>query len=101
MRLPALAALACALLAAPAFADDGMRCGQWLVAAGAGQGEVRAKCGPPTDAHTEDAFVETDYGTMHYTVDVWTYNRGPTEFMRRLRFRSGVLVRVDVGSWGY
>ncbi|HXU70831.1 MAG TPA: DUF2845 domain-containing protein [Polyangia bacterium] len=104
MRTLARCGLACALLwlvAGRARADDGMRCGEWLVGVGATAGEVRCKCGPPTETYTSVEYSETDYGTIARTIDHWVYNRGPSELIRMLSFRAGVLVHVAIGNYGY
>jgi hypothetical protein len=84
------------LLAAPAFADDGMRCGEWLVAAGMREYEVAAKCGPPTAADRR----EVSRRCRTVILDLWTYDRGPRDFIRTLVFEDDVLRYVDVGGYG-
>ena len=96
-----LALIVCALVvgtAAPARADDSIRCGQWLVRIGATEGEVEHKCGAPTEAYTD---TEYDVNGFAYYVDRWVYNRGPYELVRTVIFRGGALVRVVVGRHGY
>jgi hypothetical protein len=96
------------IMLAPAVvsADDGLRCGEWLVVSGAGQAEVAAKCGPPTDVATRHerrsvrGLTFLHGGTFRCSVDVWTYDRGPTEFVRTLTFADGVLETVAVGNYG-
>ena len=78
-----------------------MRCGEWLVSLGATGGEVRYKCGPPTETYTSVEYTQTDYGTIARTIDHWVYNRGPSEFIRTLSFCGGALVHVAVGNHGY
>jgi hypothetical protein len=78
-------------------ADDGMRCGQWLITVGRHEYEVAIKCGPPTAA---DRY-ETSRRGRSITVDLWTYDRGPRDFIRTLRFEDGVLRDVDVGGYGH
>src|SRR5256885_14564839 len=93
------AALVCLALliafAAPAQADD-FRCGQRLVSVGETTGEVALKCGPPTAA---DRRVETGRarggGCRSTVIDTWTYDRGPTSFIRILTFVDGKLERVE------
>jgi hypothetical protein len=93
MRTLALSVLlAVPSFATPARADDSVRCGDRLVSAGAVQGEVQAKCGPPTYAYT--AY------TADAIIDRWSYDRGPHDFIRTLVFRNGVLAHVVVGSYG-
>ena len=96
-------ALAIALCLAPVgarAADDGLRCGQWVISAGAREPEVADKCGPPTFAATQQRCWDGDYGLTCVPVDLWTYDRGPYEFVRTLEFEQGVLQRVHVGNYG-
>jgi hypothetical protein len=86
---------------APAgLADDGLRCGRWLVVAGADQAEVAAKCGPPTHVATRHERRRFHSLTFRSTVDLWTYDRGPYEFVRTLTFADGILQSVTVGDYG-
>ena len=105
MRTLAAAALGLALVAAaaaPARADDSVRCGEWVVSLGASEGEVWHKCGAPTETYTDTEYVTGSDGiAVAYTIDRWIYNRGPYEFMRTLSFRGGSLVCVHVGGRGY
>jgi len=39
--------------------------------------------------------------TIARTLDHWVYNRGPSELIRMLSFRAGVLVHVAIGNYGY
>jgi uncharacterized protein DUF2845 len=86
--------------AAPAFADDGMRCGEWLITVGKHEGEVATKCGAPTAAERHE--IDRCYRGVHWhvVIDVWTYDRGPRDFVRTLTFEDDVLGAVDVGGYG-
>ena len=83
-----------------ARADDGLRCGEWLVTVGAGKPEVAAKCGAPTHVETKQHVSRTRYGTRRCVVELWTYDRGPSEFVRTLAFENDLLVDVGVGDYG-
>src|SRR5262245_16291524 len=83
-------------LSVPAHADDGMRCGQWLVRAGMRPPEVAAKCGPPQYTATR----QRCDARRCVQVDDWTYDRGPTELVRTAIFVDGVLASVEVGNHG-
>jgi hypothetical protein len=77
-----------------------MRCDQRLVRVGDSEAIVLARCGTPTAADTERTN-RRDHGAIRRCViDRWTYDRGPSDFVRTLRFEDGVLANVDVGSWG-
>lgn len=100
MRPLALSAAICTLaVTTAARADDSVRCGEWLVRAGASMGEVRHKCGDPSETYTA---TEYDDRTGRSTIiDRWLYNRGPNEFIRTLTFRAGSLTYVTAGDRGY
>jgi len=92
-------ALALALVPATARADDGLRCGQFIIRLGAHEYEVARKCGAPTDAATYPSCgADGMYDCV--TLDVWTYDRGATEMVRTLSFANGVLAHVAVGDYG-
>jgi hypothetical protein len=91
------------LLAAPsAFA---MRCGSSLVNEGTRDFQVRARCGDPFYVDSYDATEVfgargpvAEYRDVHY--DVWYYNFGRNQFMRRMVFRDGVLAREETLGYG-
>lgn len=91
------------LLAAPsAFA---MRCGNRIVSDGQRDFQVRDRCGEPfwTDTYTHVDIIGA-YGpverqrTVQY--DVWYYNFGPRQLMRKLVFRDGQLLREETLGYG-
>ena len=96
----ALVMLFVVVSSASARADDGLRCGEWLVTAGAAKAEVTARCGAPTRTETQQRVSRTRYGTRRCTIDLWTYDRGPSEFVRTLAFENDMLVDVAVGDYG-
>ena len=96
----ALAAGLVLLGSAAARADDGLRCGEWLVTAGAGEAAVAAKCGAPTHAATQHRRWRVRGALLRCTIDLWTYDRGPYEFVRTLTFADGILQVVSVGDYG-
>jgi hypothetical protein len=74
--------------------------------------EVLARCGEPAfrEARVElrTLAVTTDGGgavvaaqSVTVTVEVWTYDFGPSAFVRRLTLEDGKVVRVETGSYGY
>ncbi len=83
-----------------ALADDGFRCGNRIVSVGEPAAQVRNKCGAPAsvDRH-EEAYREGGSGAK-ISVELWTYDFGPSSFIRVLRFENGVLRRVDTGDYG-
>lgn len=108
----------CALLlpilgAAPASAaTNTFRCGSALVYEGDALERVLAKCGRPNAVSHSVAwrsastwiegrlFYSSD-GGREVPVEVWTYNRGPNQFVRRLRFEDGELVEIATLGYGY
>jgi hypothetical protein len=76
--------------------------------------DVVNNCGAPTSVesgekrmigsgfvpfHTPDGWLR---GPLIVTeIEEWTYNFGPTRFMRILRFENGILTSIRVGGYGY
>lgn len=101
----AVVLLALVLTASHAAADT-FRCGNRLVRDGDPIEEVHRRCGDPTfrTFSTEYVSFETASGlavTKAVAVETWTYNRGPREFVRYLKFRDGRLVSIVEGDYGY
>jgi hypothetical protein len=91
------------LLASPAALA--MRCGSRVVVAGAQDFQVRERCGEPFYADTYYTTEVIDargpiaaYRDVQY--DVWYYNFGPRNLMRRLVFRDGALAGEDTLGYG-
>ena len=114
-RLAATALLA-VMLAAPAHAEDSMRCGSRLVSKGDGKDKVRTLCGEPTAVSMEGVVrraprYEYGYGYNRYeyygpgwvdmTVEVWTYNLGSHKLLRKLRFVGDELEEIQTDGYGY
>lgn len=91
------------LLASPsAFA---MRCGSRLVTDGMQDFQVRERCGAPywTDRYTSIDVLGANgpLERQHLVqLDVWYYNFGPRQLLRRLVFRDGILLREDTLGYG-
>lgn len=91
------------LIASPAaFA---MRCGNRIISEGTQDFQVRDRCGEPfwTDRYTNVDVIGA-YGPLEQQrsvqFDVWYYNFGPRQLMRRLVFRDGLLLREDTLGYG-
>lgn len=103
MRLRILLPTLVLLLAAPDA--PAMRCGNRIVSQGAQDFQVRDRCGDPfwTDRYT-DVEVIGAYGPLErqssVQFDVWYYNFGRHQLMRRLLFRDGVLLREETLGYG-
>lgn len=88
---------------------DAMRCGRQLVRSGDGLDLVQKRCGPPTTASRRLERTERRLADKHgnvllqtteVTIDEWSYDFGPHEFVQRLTFENGQLVRVVAGEYG-
>jgi len=100
------------LLSSAAGASDGMRCGNALITRGDNILRVQHECGDPAYAAQYVVYglhpvyngllnIYSDE-TVPITVEEWTYNFGPTRFMRKLRFENGQLVTIEsLQSYGY
>jgi hypothetical protein len=92
------------LLASPAALA--MRCGSRIVTEGTQDFQVRDRCGEPFYADTY--YVTEALGTPHGPLaayrdvqyDVWYYNFGPRNLMRRFVFRDGVLASEETLGYG-
>lgn len=105
-------ALAVMLFAAPAIATDmeTMICRNGIVSKGDLQAEVIVKCGEPAQKteREEKRFdkIKDTHGKERTSVSIvtvndWTFNFGPNEFMQRLLFENGRLVRIESLGYGY
>ncbi len=73
--------------------------------------DVLARCGEPAfrdlrvDVQTRILGDEhaplVQAASVNVTVEVWTYDFGPSTFVRLLTFEDGKLVRIETGSRGY
>jgi hypothetical protein len=97
------------LASAPAFA---FHCGSKLVHEGDTRGQVRSKCGEPSEIEVRSilrrpvvwlkgrpVFASSDF--VDIPVEFWIYNFGPNKLMRRLRFEDGELVDIETLGYGY
>lgn len=109
------------LAATPALADESIRCGSYLVDVGSPRAEVKAKCGDPSDIYERTEYRITDGALRQRILDdrvvtdelirsgrvvpvhieEWTYNFGPSRFVRYLTFENGRLARIETGGYGY
>lgn len=85
-----------------------MICKGGIVSVGDAIPQVLQKCGPPAFS-TQWEQVEVG-GSIKpgvrrtytkITVDDWTYNFGPNEFMYRVIFENGEVARIESLDWGY
>jgi hypothetical protein len=64
------------------------------------------KCGEPDakESHDEELIDRGDDGTkrkLFITVEQWTYNFGPTQFMRIVTLKNGKVAFIRTGNYGY
>ena len=99
-RWRALGLAGAALLVLPALAvADSMRCGSRVIKERDSIEEVVAACGEPVRKERtwiqrapQFEFGGQDYsfpGTEDVPVDLWTFDLGPNQFMRKVRFIAG------------
>ena len=80
-------------------------CSEQLVSVGDSKTDVLAKCGEPTlkDSHVDE--IREKLGDterkVFVTIEEWTYNLGPTRFVRILTFRNSKLADIKTGNYGY
>lgn len=73
------------------------RCDASVLKTGLGTFDVLTLCGEPA---FQDVRLEV-WGASEVVVEVWTYDFGPTAFVRFLKFVEGKLRRIETGSYGY
>jgi hypothetical protein len=104
----------------PSFA---FRCGTELASEGDTKFEVSHKCGEPDYIESwEEDRIQRDFGLRReydtrtgrhnwyrepflvkekVRIEEWTYNLGPTQFIRYLRFENGILTKISTGDKGF
>lgn len=106
-----LMALVLTVSASAAYGFGGaFRCGSGLIYVGDTKAKVLRCCGEPDLVDTEGAVtneVSRRAGNKKYTrsttrvVESWTYNRGPSQFIRILVFSGSRLVSIGEGDYGW
>ncbi len=89
------------LLSVPVHADSDktMRCGISLVQTGESQLQVLDQCGQPDSKTAYPSYGR--HGEMDPSVETWTYNFGPTDFVYRLVFTEGRLDEIHQMGRGF
>ena len=82
------------------------QCSVLSISVGDSAAEVAAKCGEPTlkDQLEEITQEQLDANTsrkVYVTVEHWTYNFGPNQFLRILTIRNGKVMNIEAGDYGY
>jgi hypothetical protein len=99
-------------MAAGSVRADALQCGSSLVSTGDTRNQVVAKCGNPADIERSSVLVQSvawvngvpvpaGNTLIEVPVELWLYNFGPTQLMRRVRFESGRVVSIEVLGYGY
>jgi hypothetical protein len=99
-------------LGLPGAAEAAFRCGSRLVSEGDTTGAVRAICGPPTQVQHTTIWrapiiwrggrpLRVPGGDIEVQVEIWTYNLGPSQLMRRIRFEDDQITEMDTLGYGY
>jgi hypothetical protein len=91
------------------YAEEGMnqiQCGAQSVSVGDSAAEVVTKCGEPAwkDEREEIIRERLDDDTIrkvYITVEAWTYNFGPNQFLRIFTLRNGKVTNIRTGGRGY
>ncbi len=83
-----------------------LSCAGGIVSVGDSRVDLLAKCGEPDhkESHEEAVSERLDPGVRqktYITVEDWTYNYGPTQFMRIVTLRNGKVSHIEAGNYGY
>ncbi len=83
-----------------------LSCAGGIVSVGDSRIDLLAKCGEPdqTESHEEEISERLDQGARQktfITVEDWTYNYGPSQFMRIVTLRNGKVAHIRTGNYGY
>ena len=81
------------------------QCSDQIISVGDSAADVMAKCGKPAwqDKREEVIREQLDDNTARkvvVTVEDWTYNFGPNQFLRIFTFRNGKVADVRTGGYG-
>ncbi|HEY5599330.1 MAG TPA: DUF2845 domain-containing protein [Candidatus Manganitrophaceae bacterium] len=75
-------------------------CDEPMISIGQTKEEVRSKCGEP--ASKEKRKIILLKGTRAaQSIEEWSYNPGPQQFIRILQFKNGRLARIETGGYGW
>jgi hypothetical protein len=88
-----------------AWADEEQstfRCGSYLIQVGESNYRVLDECGPPSAKESIGANLSYPPPPGVFPdLETWIYNRGPTDFIYRLKFQGGSLVNIYRGDRGF
>jgi hypothetical protein len=103
--LSALVVLLLALFWLDAYADS-FSCKGGIISTDDRKADVISKCGEPDfrDSHQEDVTQRlgtTTHQRVYITVEEWTYNLGPSQFMRIVVLQNSRVTEIRTGNYGY
>ncbi len=104
MKTALLTALLLVSFAIPAFADDpltDLRCKSGLIMVGETKLEVVSRCGEPAGKSTVERRLPRTVKPTYVTIEEWTYNFGPSDFIHVLEFEGSTLKAIRRGSRGF
>jgi hypothetical protein len=81
-------------------------CAGGIISVGDSRVDLLSKCGEPDlkESHDEEISERLDQGVrrkLYISVEDWTYNFGPTKFMRIVTLRNGTVSHIRTGNYGY
>ena len=87
-----------------AYADS-ISCDEGIVSSGDTAVDLVMKCGQPEwkDSRTEKIVDKSDKDIKrktYITIEEWTYNFGPSRFLRIVTLRNGVITEIGTGKYG-
>jgi len=103
-HLPFVFLVLTVLLPLPVHAGS-LSCDNGIVSVGDSAVDLIMKCGQPAwkDSHSEEVVDRPDRNVKHTTVvsvEEWTYNFGPQQFLRIVILRNGVISSIRTGQYG-
>ncbi|MHC1730114.1 MAG: DUF2845 domain-containing protein [Syntrophobacteraceae bacterium] len=87
-----------------ASGDDSLtdlRCKSGLIMLGESKLEIVSKCGQPASKETVERRVPRSVKPAYVTVEEWTYNFGPSDFIHVMEFEGSTLKAIRRGSRGF
>jgi hypothetical protein len=87
-----------------ALADDSLTdlgCQSGLVRIGESKLEVLSKCGEPAGKSTSEQRIPGSRPPSYVTIEEWTYNFGPRDFIHTLEFQGATLKAIKRGDRGF
>lgn len=81
-----LSAALCLMLTHQVWADT-MRCGNKLIEKGDSAVTLKELCGAPAE-------IEQSFTPQNVPMEIWTYNRGPDQFLMTVRVINGMVVGI-------